>query len=442
MGFQPVAPTFAPRVFFALNAGGDFDFDFDLDLDFDQEYGNDYDNDTDYDCDYDNDTDYEDRVKAHPMETRKTAALIPAAGTSSRMGAFKPLLPLGGRTVVEQVIGRFQAAGVADIRVVVGHRAAELIPLVEKSGAGWTRNPRFEEGMLSSVQAGLAALPEDAGAFFVSPADIPLFRSATLSALRQAVAGCRAQVCHPTFGGRRGHPVLIASALRPAIAAWRGEGGLGAFLRGLEPEALEVPVADEGILLDLDTPQDYRRACLRAAGMGTPTRAECLAMMRARFGAGAAVIDHCRAVADIAGALARELNLAGCFLDPDLVLAAGLLHDVAKGASEHAGAGAALLQDLGFGRVGEVVRAHMDLPEPVEGPIDEREVVYLADKLVLGCRAVDMLRRFEDKLARCADNPPARQAVARRRAQALAVKSRIENALGRPLETVLRQAGP
>jgi putative nucleotidyltransferase with HDIG domain len=373
------------------------------------------------------------------METRRTAALIPAAGTSARMGDFKPLLNLAGRPVIEQVITRFRVAGVNRIVVVVGHRAGELIPVVAATGARWVENRDFAEGMFSSIRAGLSALPRDIGAFFVLPADIPLFRAGTLSALMAAGAADGIDICYPAFEGRRGHPPLIAAHLRERILAWKGQNGLRGSLQNLSAGTVDVPVADEGILLDLDTPADYRRACRRAERPEVPTEAECLALMTMRFGRDAGVIRHCRAVTDIAMALAAGLNRAGCSVDPDVVLAAGLLHDVAKGSPDHAEAGARLLSDMGFDPIAPVVRDHMDLTPPESGPVDERELVYLADKLVAGDRPVALEGRFAGKLDRYGHDPVKRSAIQRRLSHAVTAKKRIEEWLQEPIESFLQR---
>jgi CTP:molybdopterin cytidylyltransferase MocA len=66
-------------------------------------------------------------------------------------------------------------------------------------------------------------------------------------------------ILYPTFDGRRGHPPLIATSLIPQILMWSGGGGLRAFLNGRDAESAELAVNDESILIDLDTPEDYRR---------------------------------------------------------------------------------------------------------------------------------------------------------------------------------------
>jgi CTP:molybdopterin cytidylyltransferase MocA len=185
------------------------------------------------------------------------AAIVLAAGLSSRMGRFKPLLPLGGATVLERVVGLYREAGVREVKVVLGHRAEELLPLLRGWGMSPVVNPDYREGMFGSVAAGVASLSPGVEAFFMHPVDIPLVRPETVRALGQALARDRASVIYPTFRGRRGHPPLISAGLAGALRSWRGPEGLRGFLRGYEGQALELAVADEFILRDMDLPADY-----------------------------------------------------------------------------------------------------------------------------------------------------------------------------------------
>ncbi|MDF2840738.1 MAG: mobA 1, partial [Clostridia bacterium] len=89
---------------------------------------------------------------------QKIAAIVLAAGYSSRMGELKPLLPLGDKTVIEKVIDAFRKAGIDDVRVVVGYEAQRLMPLLEKRKVQIIQNIEFEKGMFSSVQAGIKSL--------------------------------------------------------------------------------------------------------------------------------------------------------------------------------------------------------------------------------------------------------------------------------------------
>ena len=187
-------------------------------------------------------------------------AVILAAGRSARMGAFKPLLPLGPTTIIEQVLSTVREAGIQTIRVVVGWKAQDLIPVLGGRGVPWVRNERFAEGMDSSIQAGVQSLPTGIAAFFVFPGDMPLARSATLSLLMAKRDRRSGGILHPRLEGRRGHPPLVAASYIPEIIRESPPGGLRAFLARHAEDARDVACADPGILADLDTPEAYRQS--------------------------------------------------------------------------------------------------------------------------------------------------------------------------------------
>jgi len=193
------------------------------------------------------------------MNPSNFSALILGAGLSSRMETPKPLLPLGDRTVIEKSISLFQTAGIGQIVVVLGHGARRIEPLLKKAHVRWTVNEDYRSGMFSSVQKGVASLPP-CRAFFMLPADMPLVQAATLTALIDVLEASGKSICRPCYRGRRGHPPLIASSLIPAILDFKGTGGLRSLLSRYEERTAEVDCNDPGILIDLDTPEDYRRA--------------------------------------------------------------------------------------------------------------------------------------------------------------------------------------
>ncbi|HZE20743.1 MAG TPA: nucleotidyltransferase family protein [Desulfobaccales bacterium] len=186
------------------------------------------------------------------------AALILAAGYSARMGAFKPLLPLGQATFLEEAARRFRAAGVEDIRVVTGHRAEALSPVLKKLGVREVFNPNYSRGMFASVRAGVQSLEPNVTAFFLLPVDIPLVSPRSLADLLQAFRQRQARIIYPCFQGLRGHPPLISSACVANLPP-DPPGGLRAYLSRYHDEALNLEVQDEAVLLDCDTPENYRR---------------------------------------------------------------------------------------------------------------------------------------------------------------------------------------
>jgi len=194
---------------------------------------------------------------------RHLGALVLAAGYSSRMGQFKPLLPFGSSTVIGNVIESLRAAGIDDITAVVGHRANELQPLLEDLRVHCVLNPVYGQGMYSSVVAGFRSLPRRVEACFLLPGDMPGVQPDTIRMIAEDYAINRASITYPVLGGRRGHPPLISRALFPAILSTEGAGGLRAVLAGYDSAARNVEVGDQGIHWDLDTPEQYSELSAR-----------------------------------------------------------------------------------------------------------------------------------------------------------------------------------
>ncbi|WIV11927.1 nucleotidyltransferase family protein [Proteiniborus sp. MB09-C3] len=185
------------------------------------------------------------------------AVIILAAGYSSRMKLFKPLLPLGHSTVIEYSIDGFKEAGFENIIVVVGFQAKKLIPILEHKGVRWIYNERYEEGMYSSIVAGVKSLSSHVKGFFLLPADIPLVKNETVDSLVEGYKQSKKSIIYPSFSKRRGHPPLISSCLFSEIVKYDGSGGLKALLKKYEDQAYYVEVEDEGVVIDIDTYEDY-----------------------------------------------------------------------------------------------------------------------------------------------------------------------------------------
>ncbi|WP_241667422.1 DVU_1551 family NTP transferase [Pseudodesulfovibrio senegalensis] len=359
------------------------------------------------------------------------AALIPAAGFSSRMGRLKPLLPLGDCSVLARSVRLFRRAGIADIVVITGHRADEVGREAEACGARVVHNPDFEQGMFGSFRAGVAALRPDCTAFFALPADIPLVRPSTVAALRADFAGHGAAVTYPAFLGERGHPPLIRADVVSDILAHDGTGGLRTVLEAREPEAREVAVADMGTMLDMDRPEHYERA-QAMADAGYPQPDECRALWNMRE-PNPALREHCAAVAGLALAMAEALNERRAanghagpgLLDTGLVLGAALTHDIAKGGRRHAQAGADFLESHGFPRAARIVADHADLTLAPDQPLGEREIVFLADKLVRGSGRVELESRYAAKMEQYGHDPDARAAIQARLERARTVNEQF-----------------
>ncbi len=390
------------------------------------------------------------RAATHTIGTtgRGTAAIILAAGMSSRMGAGKPLLPLGATSVIERVIATVRQAGVSDLVVVTGHRVNELVPVVERLGVRHVHNPDYKTGMFSSVRTGVGALKGDVDAFFILPVDCALVRPEALRRLMQGRTGAPGAILHPTCCDVRGHPPLIPGLYRDELARAHAADNLGSFLGRHRDSELEVDVQDLSILMDMDTPEDYERLRrfaeimdVGAAG-GTPPPA--LGADDALYLLGlldlpARVVRHSRTVAAVAVALAEALKPMVADLDVALVRSGGLLHDMAKATRNHGAVGQALLEDLGLRRLGSVVGSHMLMtPEHLAAPLPtEEQLVYLADKLVVE----DQVKSLEERAARTLQKHAGDAAVAlgvEARLQASRfIAQRVEEITGRRLNEIV-----
>ena len=191
------------------------------------------------------------------MEHPGVTAVILAAGYSGRMGRFKPLLDLGGRTAIERVIASFKEAGISDVRVVAGYRRKILVPLLDRLGVEVIINYRYAEGMFSSVQAAVKSLGPSTEAFFLMPADVPLVKAETIRHLAETYGRHPGKILVPAFGERRGHPPLISARFAGEIMSYSGAGGINSLFGLHSADILILPVPDGNILLDMDTPGDY-----------------------------------------------------------------------------------------------------------------------------------------------------------------------------------------
>lgn len=191
------------------------------------------------------------------MTEPRLGAIILAAGLSSRMQAFKPLLKICGKTFIEHAVTLFHQCGVEQIITVVGHRAEQLIPVLTSTSSTYVLNANARDGMFSSVQQGVASRNPAWEGFFLLPVDIPLVRPETIRALTEAFDNNpSALVCYPRNRSGRGHPPLLNSRIADSVLAYSGQHGLRGLLRSYEDRALDVPVDDPFIRMDADSRQD------------------------------------------------------------------------------------------------------------------------------------------------------------------------------------------
>ena len=192
--------------------------------------------------------------------SRRVAALVLAAGASTRMGEPKALLRVpDGRRYVEAIAASARGGGCDEVVVVLGPPHGQAIGSALPADAQVAWNPEPARGMLSSVQAGLAALTEGVSAALIWPVDIPFVAAATVRTL--VMHDGTIVVPMHNFGGgpRGGHPLRLGRAWFAEVARLDPARGLKALLDAHAAAVTRLPVDDRAVLVDVDTPEDYAR---------------------------------------------------------------------------------------------------------------------------------------------------------------------------------------
>jgi len=187
-----------------------------------------------------------------------TAAILLAAGASTRMGEQKLLLPWDGKVLVRAVADTLAEAALSPIVAVTGYDHGQVSAALADAPVDIVRNPDPDAGMLGSVRCGIRALPREVDRVVVALGDHPGISTDTVA--RLAAHPCPTpSIIVPVHNGRRGHPVAIDAPFLPEILAWFDTVGLRGLLRAHPRAVCEIPVDDPGVLLDIDTPSDYRQ---------------------------------------------------------------------------------------------------------------------------------------------------------------------------------------
>jgi molybdenum cofactor cytidylyltransferase len=197
------------------------------------------------------------------------AAIVLAAGASTRMGRPKAALPLGaGETLLSRGVASLRAAGIRHIVVVAGaHPEAVRTALGHDADTRVVDNPRWSDGQLSSLLCGLDAVAGDPEAIVVTLVDVPLVSADTTRRLIDTWRDSGAPIVRPARRGEHGHPVLFDCCLFDELRAADVRDGAKPVVRAHAHELIDVAVEDDGAFLDVDTPADYTRAQALAAAI-------------------------------------------------------------------------------------------------------------------------------------------------------------------------------
>lgn len=363
---------------------------------------------------------------------KKYSAIILAAGYSSRMGEFKPLMNLDKKTPIERCISLFENCGINNIIVVTGHLNYKIEEKLKENIISII-NERYSEGMFSSIQAGLGVLPKGTDAFFILPVDIPSVKEHTVKRMMKIYEEIDHGILFPTFNNKKGHPTLISSSLVKEILTKNPEGGLRDILNVHKEKWYYEEVAERGILLDMDTKEDFKVLYEHVIKEPFPDYEECMEILRLS-NVKQETIEHMISVSEFSRKTSIMLNKKGYNLNINAVQAGALLHDVAKGKKNHAEEGAKIVKEFGYECLSEIIFEHTELKNFSE--ISEKEIVYVCDKLIKGTKLVTLDNRFEWAFNKYQNELEILKNINKRYEHAKKIKEAIENIIGDGLENM------
>ena len=193
-------------------------------------------------------------------------AVILSAGESRRMGRPKALLPIDGQTFIERIVAALKQTKVGKIIVILGHNARELQSKISHLPVEILINTDYKLGQLSSLQLAVRNLQPDldCDGMLVHLVDHPYLAPALVEEMIRRFYETRKRIIVPKFHGKRGHPVIFSNALFDEILSAPMEEGAKAVVNAHRAETLEIETEEEGIAVDIDTPELYQQHVRRA----------------------------------------------------------------------------------------------------------------------------------------------------------------------------------
>jgi len=191
-------------------------------------------------------------------------AVVLSAGESSRMGRPKALLPVDGVRFIEKIVTALKSTRVAKIIAVLGHDADEMRRQIGDLPVTMVVNPNYKRGQLSSLVAAINSIQSSKDSasvdgILVHLVDHPYINPDLVNLMIDRFHETKKLIVVPRYQGRRGHPVIFSSALFAELLAAPLDQGAKTVVHAHRDDTLEIDTEDEGVTIDIDTPEEYRQ---------------------------------------------------------------------------------------------------------------------------------------------------------------------------------------
>lgn len=361
----------------------------------------------------------------------KISGLIVAAGLSSRMNDFKPLMEIEGKPLIINTINSLRKSGIEDINIVVGYRGQDIERCVTDENINIIYNNNYNDTfMYDSFKIGLEKIKDSCDAIIFLPGDVGFVSKYTIDLLVREISQSKSKIVYPSYKNTIGHPPIVSSQCFDYLLNYDGKDGLKGGMRYFEQNSKEVNTPDKFVLYDMDYKEDFYRVKRDFENRQTISCEDCLYLL-SYFNVSNSIISHSKKVKEICEDLSNILNKNKNIINLNLIKSAAILHDIKREEKNHSKVGADLLESLGYDQVAKIVRSHMNLENSMEDIINENTILYYGDKLVIEDEFVDLNKRFEKKLTKYKNDKEIKENIIKKYKTALKIKSNIISIIGR-----------
>lgn len=361
----------------------------------------------------------------------KISGLIVAAGLSSRMKDFKPLMEIENKPLIVNTINSLRRCGIEDINIVVGYRGEDIERCVKNEKVNIIYNNNYNNNfMYDSFKLGLKKVKNNCDAIIFLPGDVGFVSKYTIDLLVGEVNKNKSKLVYPVYKNMIGHPPVINSKCFEYLLSYNGENGLKGGMEHFAEESKKVDTPDKFILCDMDYKVDFYRVKHDFENRQILSYEDCICLL-SYFNVSKSIVNHSKKVKEICVDLSYSINNNKEIINMNLIKSASMLHDIKRQEKNHSDVGAKLLEDLGYDKIAKIVRSHMKIEKEMEDVINENTILYYGDKLVVEDEFVNLNRRFEKNLNKYKDNKKIQENIMKKYETALKIKSNIISMIGK-----------